>query len=71
MFEFKLETPQSGRQNLDANTSIARYKIDMLTSVLCDFLTLGHEARGTQSLAVTKVDLFMQSVAISTRRQRL
>jgi hypothetical protein len=34
----------------------------MTTSMLADFLSLGHEARGTQSLAVTKVDLFFQAV---------
>jgi hypothetical protein len=30
-------------------------------STMADFLTLGHEARGTQSLAVSKIDLFMQA----------
>jgi hypothetical protein len=62
MYEFKLETPQSGRANLDANTPIARHKLDIMTSVLCDFLTLGHTSRGAQSLADNKVDLFMQAI---------
>jgi phage gp29-like protein len=62
MYEFKLETPQSGRSNLDANTPIVRHKLDIMTSVLCDFLTMGHTSRGAQNLADTKVDLFMQAV---------
>ena len=60
MYEFKLETPQSGRQALDSNTPIMRHKVDILTSVLCDFIEMGHTSRGAQNLAETKVDLFMQ-----------
>jgi len=62
MYDFKLETPQSGRANLDANTPIIRYKLDIITSVLADFLTMGHETRGAQNLAETKVDIFMQAI---------
>jgi len=62
MYDFKLETPNSGRQNLDANTSIIRYKNDILTSILADFLSMGHTTRGAQNLAETKVDIFMGSV---------
>ena len=62
MYEFRLETPNSGRANLDANTPITRHKLDITTSVLCDFLQMGHSARGAQNLGETKVDLFMQSV---------
>jgi hypothetical protein len=61
MYEFKLETPQSGRANLDANTPIIRHKNDILTSILCDFIEMGHTSRGAQNLAETKVDLFMQA----------
>jgi len=32
-----------------------------MTSVLADFLMLGHSSRGTQSLGVTKLDLFFQA----------
>jgi hypothetical protein len=39
----------------DFDKTITRYNTSIMTSVLADFLTLGHEARGTQSLAVTKV----------------
>jgi hypothetical protein len=62
-FQLELITPQGGRGSaLNFETALTRYNVAMLTSVLADFLTLGHEARGTQSLAVTKVDLFFQAV---------
>ena len=62
MYEFRLETPQTGgKQALDSNTPISRHKVDILTSVLCDFLEMGHTSRGAQNLAETKVDLFMQA----------
>lgn len=61
MYEFKLETPQSGKSTLDANTPIERHKKDILTSILCDFIEMGHTSRGAQNLAETKVDLFMQA----------
>ena len=61
MYEFKLETPQSGKSALDANTPIERHKKDILTSILCDFIEMGHTSRGAQNLAETKVDLFMQA----------
>lgn len=62
MFEFKLETPQAGRANLDANTPIARHKQDILYSTMTDFILMGHTTRGAQNLAATKVDLFMGAV---------
>lgn len=63
MFEFKLESPQGrGIGGFEFDKTIGRYNTSMMTSVLADFLSLGHESRGTQSLAVTKVDLFMQAV---------
>lgn len=63
MYVLELVTPQGGRGTaLNFEQAITRYSTAMLTSVLADFLTLGHEARGTQSLAVTKVDLFFQAV---------
>jgi hypothetical protein len=63
MFDLELLTPQGGRGTaLNFEVAITRNNISMLTSVMADFLTLGHEARGTQSLAVTKVDMFFQAV---------
>jgi hypothetical protein len=62
-FSLELQTPQGGRGTaLNFEVAIGRYNIGMMTSVLADFLSLGHEARGTQSLAVTKVDMFFQAV---------
>jgi hypothetical protein len=61
MYSFKLETPQGGRSNLDANTPIERHEGHILTSVLADFISMGHTTRGAQNLAETKVDLFMNA----------
>jgi len=63
MFNFELITP-TGRPmgGFDFDKTITRYSTYMMTSVMADFLTLGHEARGTQSLATTKVDMFFQAV---------
>ncbi len=61
-YEFMLVAPQMRAASINLDTTITRYSISMLTSVLADFLTLGHEARGTQSLAVTKVDMFMSAI---------
>lgn len=60
-YEFKYNVPQGGRTAANFDPSIERYKLDIMTSVLADFLTLGHSSRGTQSLAETKVDLFFQA----------
>lgn len=61
LYDFKLETPQGGQRSTNADQAIVRYANQVLMSVMADFLTLGHEARGTQSLAVSKIDLFMQA----------
>jgi hypothetical protein len=63
MFELELITPTGGRGGtMNFEAAITRYNTNIMTSVLADFLTLGHEARGSQSLAVTKVDLFFQAI---------
>ena len=62
MYEFKLETPQGGRGAISPEPVIERYKLEVLTSVLADFLTLGHSSRGTQSLSISKVDMFFQAI---------
>lgn len=61
-FSFELVTPQIRASGLDFDKSITRYSNDIMTSVLADFLSLGHQARGTQSLAVSKVDMFFQAI---------
>jgi hypothetical protein len=63
MFEFKLVTPEGGgKGSVNPELAIERYKLEVLTSVLADFLTLGHSSRGTQSLAISKVDMFFQAI---------
>ncbi len=61
MYKFSYAIPQGGRTAANFDPSIERYKLDIMTSVLADFLSLGHSSRGTQSLATTKVDLFLQA----------
>jgi len=63
MYEFKYTTPVGSKASADFDTPIARHKLDIIASVLADFLQLGHSARGTQSLASTKVDLFLNATA--------
>ena len=60
-YEFKYVLPQGSRTAANFDPSIERYKLDIMTSTLSDFLTLGHSARGTQTLADTKVDLFFKA----------
>lgn len=62
MYDFQLVTPQGGRQNLSADVSITRHKLDIATSMLADFIVMGHDARGAQNLGETKLDMFMQAV---------
>ena len=61
MFEFQLVTPQS-RAAVDSDKVISRHRLDMLMTVLADFIALGHASHGTQSLAENKVDMFFQAI---------
>lgn len=62
-FDFELKTP-TGRPmgGFVFDTTIQRYSTYMMTSVMADFLALGHQSRGTQSLAISKVDMFFQAI---------
>ncbi len=62
MYEFKLEAPAS-RASADFETAIVRNKLDILTTVLADFIALGHGSRGTQALATSKIDMFYSAVS--------
>ncbi len=62
MYEFKLVSPTQSKASVSAGTAIERYKLEIMTNVLADFLQLGHSSRGTQSLGMTKVDLFFQAL---------
>jgi hypothetical protein len=61
-YKFELVTPSGGKgQQVDSDKAIARYNLAILASVLADFIQLGHESRGTQSLAMSKTDMFFQA----------
>lgn len=62
MYEFKLLTPEHGKGSVDVDKTITRHTINMMMTLLCDFLTLGHETRGTNNLAVSKVDMFFAAI---------
>ena len=62
MFGYEYVVPQGGSRTTDANTPIVRHKLDILTSVLADFIQMGHTTRGAQNLGETKVDTFMAAV---------
>ena len=62
MYEFQLVTPQHGRQTVDPDKTIERYSVQMMMTLLADFIKLGHEVRGTNNLAVTRVDMFYAAI---------
>lgn len=62
MYNFELLTPQHGSRSIDTDKIITRHKIDMLMTLLCDFIQMGHEVRGTNNLATTKVDMFYGAI---------
>ena len=62
MFEFQFITPNMGRASLNIDKTIERYKLEMLTTMLADFIQLGHATRGTQGLAEAKVDMFYSAI---------
>ena len=51
-----------GRRQFDTNAIINRYDQRIAMSVLADFILLGHEKIGTQSLSVSKIELFMDTI---------
>jgi phage gp29-like protein len=61
MFELELLSTGGSRQ-FDTDKIIARYNQQIAMSVLADFLMLGHEAVGSKSLGVSKIDLWMEAV---------
>jgi hypothetical protein len=62
MFELRFLTPEHAVAKSDTDKIITRYKVDILMTVLADFIQMGHEVRGTNNLAVTKVDMFYQAI---------
>lgn len=56
-----------GTRQFDVNAVIQRYDREIASSVLMDFLLLGHEAVGSKALAVSKIDLWLAGVAAIAR----
>jgi hypothetical protein len=61
LMEFKLLTTGGARQ-FDTDKIISRYNQQIAMSMLADFLMLGHENVGSQSLGVSKIELWMMAV---------
>jgi hypothetical protein len=51
-----------GTRQFDTDKVIGRWNQQIAMSVLADFLMLGHEQVGTQSLGVSKIELWMMAV---------
>lgn len=62
MYEFQLVTPQRSRGGSETDKMINRHKIDTLMTLICDFLMMGHEVRGTNNLSITRVDMFYSAI---------
>lgn len=62
LYSFELVTPQHASTRLDSDKIVHRYEVFILKTVLADFIDLGHQARGTQNLAISKVDMFYTAI---------
>ncbi len=63
MYDLDFKTPTgSGGRSFNFDVTIMRYNTQILSSVLADFIQMGHNARGAQNLGETKVDMFLQSI---------
>jgi hypothetical protein len=61
LVEFELVASQ-GKRDIDTNTVIIRYQMDMARSALADFVLLGVNDRGSFALSKSKADLFLQAL---------
>lgn len=62
MYKFEFATPQTGRATGNLGESITRYKLDIATSVLADFLFIGSTSTTKGSaLGISKIDIFYQA----------
>lgn len=61
-YDLEFITPQGGRAAPDTRKMIEGYNLNMMVSVMADFLQLGHSTRGTQNLSNSKQDMFFQAV---------
>ena len=61
LYDFKLVTTGGARQ-FTTDTIVSRYNQQMAMAMLADFLLLGHEGVGSQSLGISKIQLFTLSL---------
>jgi hypothetical protein len=52
----------AGSKTIDPDVAIRRYKEEMLSAVIADFLAFGHETTGTQALGASRAEMFMTAV---------
>jgi hypothetical protein len=62
LYELQLLVPQGGNVRAMFSPTIERHKLEILMTCIADFIQLGHSARGVQSLALSKVDMFFQAI---------
>jgi hypothetical protein len=51
-----------GRREFDTGAIVNRYSVDILSTVLADFILLGHQAVGSFALGKTKADMFVRAL---------
>ena len=61
LYDIELLSSNGGKM-FDTNKIIDRYRNEILSTVIADFITLGQGVAGTQALAQTKVDLFLNAI---------
>jgi Homing endonuclease len=67
LFDLTLLSAQGSARSFDTDTTITRYEQRMAMVVLADFILLGHDGTGTQSLGETKEDLFTSALEAFTQ----
>lgn len=61
--EYKLELLSApSTREMKTNDVIQRYNLQIATSLMTDFLSLGHDAVGSRALADPKIDFFLMSL---------
>lgn len=61
MYDIQLLSSGGSRQ-IDTNEVIRRYDAQILSTILADFIMLGHENIGSRALAISKVGVFTSAV---------
>lgn len=61
MYDIELVS-SSGSRQINTNEVISRYNTQILSTMLADFISLGHDASGSKSMIQTKVDVFKGAI---------